>query len=438
MVHVTSRCQLDDRRETGRDCATRPILCGSGAANARRFAISITAPRNAMTLELGKISGQIDAMGRALAARAKQRTEVLPAVRALLRQYANSQAQLREVAESEAGQRVRCASPGVESLDEAFASPKMPERLTVIATDGSQIYPDTHAWAYYYAINIGSIIWRHGSRQAPEVSCHPTLRFSEEWVYPDGAPVSSDLVSAERDLSEIKIRAEMALAEQQAGSRVVALGDGSLLIWLRGAGVPEAQQTRILADYLGCLDQLRGSDVATAGFVSRPLSAEVVSLLYLAHLEPLERSATQTLADTAFRGVTDRALFGYLRPGERSALFVRGTAANRDFGARGHAVYFFYLNTGTEVARVEVPEWLAGDAEGLGLVHATVYDQCCLNQGYPYVLTRADEEAVILGEEREALEQRIIRAILEHGLPLPELSRKAQQKQVARWRRRRQ
>ena len=64
-----------------------------------------------------------------------------------------------------------------------------------------------------------------------------------------------------------------------------------------------------------------------------------------------------------------------------------------------------------------------------------VYDQCRFNNGYPYVLTRADELAVILGEEREALETMIVQAMVRHGLPLPELSRKAQQKQVARWRR---
>lgn len=97
---------------------------------------------------------------------------------------------------------------------------------------------------------------------------------------------------------------------------------------------------------------------------------------------------------------------------------------------------FFYLNTGAELARVEVPVWAAGKPGALDLVHSTVYDQCTLNQGYPYVLTRADEEAVILGEEREALEGLIVRAMIHHGLSLPDLSRKAQQKQIARWRRR--
>jgi hypothetical protein len=52
------------------------------------------------------------------------------------------------------------------------------------------------------------------------------------------------------------------------------------------------------------------------------------------------------------------------------------------------------------------------------------------------VLTRADELAVILGDEREALETLIVQALVRHGMRWPEPSRKAQQKQVARWRRR--
>jgi hypothetical protein len=205
---------------------------------------------------------------------------------------------------------------------------------------------------------------------------------------------------------------------------------------LRRAGLSDAQQARVLDDYLRCLDRLRAGDGTVAGFVSRPYSAEVVALLYLAHLEPEEREGLQSLVDTDYRGLTDRALFGFLGTGERSALFVRGTADNREFQARGHAVYFFYLNTGSDLARVEVPEWVARRPERLDLVHAAVYDQCQVGNGYPYVLTRADELAVILGAERDLLEEMISRAMTRHGLDFPELSRKAQQKQVARWRRR--
>lgn len=391
----------------------------------------------AMTLELNKVTEQIDEMGRVLAARYKHRDRVLPAARELLHLFAHRQAELRQVAESEPGRRLRCASPGDEALDVALPAPAMPERVTLAAADGSQIFPDRHGLAFYYAINVGSIVFRHGSGQAPEVATDPRLFYTEERVYPGGNPVSGDLVSAERDLAEMRTLASLALAEPGGGPPRLALADGSLLIWLQRAHIPEKQQARILVDYLACLDRLRAGGATLAGFVSRPQSAEVVALLYLAQLEAEERQAINSLAETDYRGLTDRALFGYLAPGQRSALFMRGTASNRDFRTKGHAILFFYLNTGADLARVEVPEWVARRPKELDLVHAVVYEQCRFNNGYPYVLTRADEQAVIQGEEREALQAMIVRAMARHGLPPPELSRKAQQKQVARWRRRR-
>lgn len=389
-----------------------------------------------MTLELNKVAPQIDEMGRVLAERTRQQNGTLPAVRELLCLFAHEWEMLRRVAASDAGLRLRCASPGEERLDGSWAAPNMPQNATIIATDGSQVFPDRHGVAFYYAINVGGIIFRHGTGQQPEVVTVPQLYFTEDQVYPRGQPISGDQVSAERDLAEMRVLANMTVAEPSAQPPCMALADGPLLIWLQRAAVPEDQQMRILADYIGHLAELQANDAAVAGFVSRPRSAEVVALLYLAHLREEERDAVTSLAETPFKGLTDRALFGYLQPGQRSALFERGTAANRDFRARGHTIHFFYLHTGREVARVEIPEWVARHPQKLDLVHATVYDQCRYNNGYPYVLTRADEQAVILGDEREVLEEMIARAIAQRGLPLPALSRKAQQKQVARWRRR--
>jgi len=389
-----------------------------------------------MALEFGKVVAQVEEMGQVLAARAGRQRRALPAARALLHQFAGSQAELREVAESEPGKRCRCASPDDELLDAAFPTPSLAECITLVAVDGSQIYPDRHGLAFYYVINVGGIIFRCGSGQAPAVRTQPQLYYSEEQLYPNGYPISSDLVSAERDLAEMRMLAEMTLSEPSGGPPRVALADGSLLRWLRRAAIPEPHQVRILAAHLECLDQLRAGGAAVAGFVSRPQSAEVVALLYLAQLEPDVRESVNGLAETEYRGPTDRALFGFLKPGERSALFTRGTGENQDFRARGHAIHSFYLNTGADLARVELPEWVVRSPDRLDWVHAAVYEQCRFNNGYPYVLTRADETAVILGEEREALEQMIVGAMIRQGLLPPEPSRKAQQKQVARSRKR--
>jgi hypothetical protein len=389
-----------------------------------------------MTLALNKILEQLDEMGQVLAGRVKRQRKVLPAARELLHLYAHEQGRLCRVAQSDPGQRLRCASPSDEPLDAAISLPSLPGQITIVAADGSQIYPNRHGLAFYYVINVGSIVFRYGSGQAPDVATEPRLFYADEHMYPGGAPVTGDLVNAERNLAEMRELADLTLAEPGEGPPRLGLADGPLLIWLQRANLPKGRQEQILASYLDCLDRLRTGRAAVAGFVSRPHSAEVVALLYLTQLEQEERHTVDSLAQTEYRGLTDRALFGYLRTGQRSALFVRGTAENERFRGRGHTVHFFYLNTGSDLARVEVPEWVVLRPEQLDMVHAVVYDQCRFNNGYPYVLTRADEEAVILGEERQTLEAMISQAMARHDLPLPELSRKAQQKQVARWRRR--
>ena len=390
-----------------------------------------------MTLELNKVAAEIEDMGRVLAERWQRHNKALPAAEALLHLYAHDQDELCRIAASEPGHTLRCASPGDEPLDAALPAPPMPAQATLIAADGSQIYPDRHGPAFYYAINIGSIIFRHGSGQAPAASADPHLFYAEDKVYPGGDPVSSDLVNVERSVAEMRTLTDLVLAESGSGCPCLGLADGSLLLWIERAALPSDRQADLLAAYLACLGRLRARPSVVAGFISRPHSAEVVALLYLRHLEEEQRGRVAGLSETPFRGLTDRALFRLLlQPGERSALFARGTAANERYWAEGHRIWFFYLNTGTEIARIELPEWLVSRPDALSLAHSAVVDQCHFNNGYPYILTRADEQAVIQSQERETLESMLAQAMLRHGLDLPELSRKAQQKQVARWRRR--
>ncbi len=387
-----------------------------------------------MTLQLSQVIQQIDDMGRVLAERAGRERQTLPLARELLRQFAHEQDFLRRIAEANED-KLGCASPGDEPLDAALPAAAIPADIVVMAADGSQVYPDPHGPAFYYLINVGTIVLRRGTGQAPQVITHPQVYYAEEDVYPEGDPATGDLVDALRGRAEILALADLARAEPASEKPRLALADGPLLIWQQPARLPKGYHERILDAHLACLDALATAQTPVAGFVSRPHSAEVVALLYLAQCDVLKQPAAPKLSDTPYRGLTDRALFGFLQPGERSALYVRGTPANREFRARGHTVCFFYLNTGSDVARVEVPQWVAGRGAWLDVAHSAILDQCVVNNGYPYLLTRADELAVIGSAERTALEEMIVRAMVQHGLTWPEASRKAAQKKVARWRR---
>ena len=98
--------------------------------------------------------------------------------------------------------------------------------------------------------------------------------------------------------------------------------------------------------------------------------------------------------------MTDDILFARkLQPGERSGVFGSTSKILEDYGP--HRICFFYVNTGSEIGRVEIPLWVATDRELLDLVHVTVVDQAQKGNGYPVVLSESHERAVVRGAERD-------------------------------------
>jgi hypothetical protein len=378
-------------------------------------------------LELSKVTGQIDDMGRVLGERTRRQERILPEARKLRKRFAQTLEQLCILADSPEGQEAKCARPTHEPLDACFPAPEPPERATILATDGSQIYPDAHGWAHYYLINVGSLVYRHGSGQAPEAASEPRVA---EAVDVDSSLMAGERIDARRDVAEVHKLAD--LAEAELGSEpVVALLDSTIGLRARSASIPQAEQAALQQAYDAQVARIRLAGAALAGFLSRSRRAGALNLLDMAQVA--EAGGTRT-GPSPFMGLTDPMLWGDLQRGERSPLFLE---------AGETPVYFFYLNPEppngpllpgieTEAARIEVPEWVALNPNKLDWVHSLVYDQCRLNNGYPYALTRADELAIILNEEREALEAMFLQAMIRQGLPLPRLSPKERQKRVAR------
>ena len=82
-----------------------------------------------------------------------------------------------------------------------------------------------------------------------------------------------------------------------------------------------------------------------------------------------------------------------------------------------------------EVARVEVPVWIALDPSAVGLLHAAVVEQCKVSPGYPYVLARAHEIAVVTSTERAEFEKMIATQLIRLGIEA-KLSEKQFQKSL--------
>ena len=58
------------------------------------------------------------------------------------------------------------------------------------------------------------------------------------------------------------------------------------------------------------------------------------------------------------------------------------------------------MNTGDEIARIEIPSWVSQNPGNLELIHSIIYSQCISGMGYPTSLMEAHEQAVISTGDR--------------------------------------
>jgi hypothetical protein len=148
-------------------------------------------------------------------------------------------------------------------------------------------------------------------------------------------------------------------------------------------------------------------DYLLAGYISSPKSHLLLNLISLAE------NAPGILKE--YRTVDDTVLMRYgLAIGQRSAIFLHGSRRNLPMEKAGAGVYFFFVKINhDEVARVELPVWIAQDPIRLDQVHASVLEDSKM-LGYPYALIYAHYQIVIplaLGQELNRL---AMRAYLEH------------------------
>jgi hypothetical protein len=79
-------------------------------------------------------------------------------------------------------------------------------------------------------------------------------------------------------------------------------------------------------------------------------------------------------------------------------------------------VYFCYLHVGPEVARVDVPEWVAQDRDTFEMALSLVLGQVHKGYGYPVALAEAHNQAVVRGGDRARFFALLEREMIKAGL----------------------
>jgi hypothetical protein len=210
----------------------------------------------------------------------------------------------------------------------------------------------------------------------------------------------------------------------------MGLTDGTLILW-NLEGKPRDFQREILHNYLSSFEVMKSSQVPFMGYISQPGSADVINVLRVGlcpeHLTNCDKcpykGKNQELPCEPIEGITDAGLFApVLQDGERSSTFKSSSAILDEYGI--HSIYFFYLNVGAEIARIEIPKWVSQNTVLLDFVHAVAYDQAEKGQGYPVSLIEAHEQAIIRGNEREQFYRLLEQLYVRQGLEVS-MSRKA-------------
>ena len=337
------------------------------------------------------------------------------------------------------------ARTGTEGLLDNLPPGSVPHDWTALSVDGSHIDVDRHLPLRCHLINLGGCTITYGAEAGCAIFSEPALAVDDADLYLrendeslDETLIAGRLLGAMRTVREVERLADAVEALPTRGP-VLALLDGTLAFWdIQRGSYPAYVVKHLLDDRLRpALARIRNAasaqrQVALAAYTSKPQTTEVAGSVRVALCGQDDAECTRrcsvrrsdVMHCDAAAGFDDRELFeALLEPGQRSPLYQSGRVASRF--AVGVTLgeewsHFYYLHSGTEIGRVEVPGWVASDPVLLALSHGMLAQQCELGLGYPVVIAEAHEQAVITGRDRDEFRKLALTLMDRSGLPTSE------------------
>jgi len=266
-----------------------------------------------------------------------------------------------------------------------------------LSVDGSQIYPDRHNVLSCFLINTGSVVLPY------EIENKRVQLFSEPKVFAgvdeDQQAFTTDGVNCKRQ--ELELRAGLELAKkiktEYGPMPTVLLFDGSLIFWHLSSKEIHVRDYYLNA-YLALLNELYHEKIPVCWYISMPKSKELMSLvrLYLCNFDTDKKEMYEAVNNVIDSGI----MHTVLQPLQRSIVFSNHSSIS-DYYPSHLRPFFFYIHTGNEIGRVEIPSWIAQDRSMVDMIAQIVIDQCIKGGGYPVALAEAHEQAVVKGPDRE-------------------------------------
>ncbi len=365
----------------------------------------------------------------------------------------------------------------VEPLDCCIDIPTPPKVHTVIATDGSQIAPNHHEIAYCYLLNIGRVVLHYGQNLHPILDSLPEVFYRPEDLYMSRqwGIRTEEWMGYRRTASETTVLAELACAAKKGqgdkGTRgqgdretrgqggqggqgglfegkennsfppspplpippsppsptsqipTLAMVDGSLIYWFLEQ-LPFDARDRILPPILEAWKQMRSAEIPMMGYLSASRNIEAMNFLRLtacSHPVPDCKSFCPNQLEKVpckiFEPLRDTTLWStQLKPGQRSNLWRSNAHILEQY--EDQKIYFCYVHVGTEIARIEIPAWVAENSTMLDQALGLMLAQVQKGYGYPVAIAEAHNQAVVKGADKARffalLEQQMIKAGLKN------------------------
>lgn len=283
---------------------------------------------------------------------------------------------------------------------------------TAIAADGSEVPINEDFFFPYYIINIGFIALKYGKDHFFFADSNAKIYFEENELYEKVGNksflVRGELLSSKMLLEESKKLEELLKDFYTVEVPVLALFDGTLIQW-EIKETSETYKNNFVKNFQRMILIAEQLKAPLAGYISGTHSRDVMEMIRI-FLEMKGEDFDKQLLSI----IKDADIFKIiLRKGERSAIFRSNAPILNLYKA---PIYFFFLNVGSEVVRIEIPEFIAFDNDLLEKTCALILSQSNKGEGYPVVLKEAHEQAVIKSSERVFIEELFIDFLRKKGI----------------------
>lgn len=300
-----------------------------------------------------------------------------------------------------------------EKPDSSYKLKQFEGTYGIIASDGSDTPLKEDFIFPYYLINIAYVFIEYGKEHKFFADSYPEIYYDAKDIYfsKDGKlrTITSEAINSLMLLKESLILSEF-ISNKDYPKPTIGLIDGSLIQW----GVREkskVKQKEFINLYGNLFSKAKEKGIPIAGYISGSHSKDVLGAINYYLMKYYNKKLEEEISFVYDTDIFQRVIAPY----ERSALFYNNEEFLKFYPEK---IYFYYLNNGIEVVRIEVPEYVVNNHNMFELLNSIILNQCKKGLGYPEILKEAHEQAVIRNNEEETLENILTTMLNKEGFKI--------------------